>query len=232
MPATHPTKTVVERLGSVLNALLMDVYGRVAWGGIAMVLNVFISTRIIGHRQRIYDIVDRIRAGTYLPRRRPAASAAPSPPERPPRPPRPPGPVRQSLGWLLPLIPPYWQANGYRSALESLLAEPEMVALIEAAPVALGRPLRSLCWMLGLKRPPVLAPPRRRSRRPETSPPPSPPPGTPQAPAAFAPPPPTSAPPTSAPPPSPPQAPPARRPSRRRKAFALPPSACGPPHPA
>jgi hypothetical protein len=42
------------------------------------------------------------------------------------------------------------------------------VKLIEAAPLTLGRPLRSLCWMLKLTPPEILAPPKRpRKPRPE-----------------------------------------------------------------
>ncbi len=171
---TTPTPTPkppsgVELLRRVLNSLLADVAGRVAWGGIAMALNVFISARLIGHRQQIERIVARIRAGTYKPRRRSPAQGAPPPPAS--RPPRPPGPVKQGFGWLLPLLPPYWNANGYSAALESVLADPDMVALIQAAPVTLGRPLRSLCWMLRVRPPPVLAPPRRTAPRPATPPP-------------------------------------------------------------
>jgi hypothetical protein len=204
----------MDLLRRILNGLIMDVSRRVASGGIAMALNVFITSRLIGYRQRIDDIVARIRAGTYV-RRRP--SSKPRAPATVPRPPRPPGPVKQSFGWVLPLIPPYWNANGYGAALESLLADPEMVALIQAAPVALGRPLRSLCWMLRLKPPPVLAPPKRSVPRPTTPPAPDP---KPPAPAAAAPP-PASAPPRPHPP----------RPHRR--AAAPPPAgACGPPLPA
>ena len=49
----------------------------------------------------------------------------------------------------------------YRGHLMDLLHDPEMVALIQAAPEAMGRPLRSLCRLLGLRPPPILAIPPR-----------------------------------------------------------------------
>jgi hypothetical protein len=120
--------------------------------------------------------------------------------------------VKQGFGWVLPLIPPYWNANGYGAALEGLLADPEMVALIEAAPVTLGRPLRSLCWMFRVKPPPILAPPKRPSSRPTA--------------------PPAAATPAALPPAPPPRRSPPRRSSPRRPAAAPPSGACGPPQTA
>jgi hypothetical protein len=161
-PPTPPAQTVIERLRVLLNALVMQVSGRVASGQIPMALNVFICNRVIGYRQRICDIADRIRAGTYVFRRR---TGKPRAPVTAPRKPRPPDLIKQSFGWVLPLIPPYWNANGLSAELESIVQDPEMAGLIEAAPVALGRPLRSLCWMLRVKRPPHLAPPSRTAPR-------------------------------------------------------------------
>jgi len=47
----------------------------------------------------------------------------------------------------------------YRSQLQFLFADPEMAALMAAAPAAIGRPLCSLCRMLGVLPPKILAPP-------------------------------------------------------------------------
>jgi hypothetical protein len=52
------------------------------------------------------------------------------------------------------------EAVGYRGQLEHLLRDPDMAALIAAAPEPMGRALRPLCRMLGLPPPPILAPPR------------------------------------------------------------------------
>jgi hypothetical protein len=43
-----------------------------------------------------------------------------------------------------------------------------MAPLLAAAPEALGRPLRALCWAFGVKPPAIIAPPKRpRKPRPE-----------------------------------------------------------------
>ena len=227
MTPTPPTSTVIERLGRILNSLITDLPWRVASGGMSMAVNILITSRLIGLRQRIERIIGQIRAGTYV-RRRP--SSKPRAPATVPRPPRPPGPVKQGFGWVLPLIPPYWNANGYGAALEGLLADPEMVALIEAAPVTLGRPLRSLCWMFRVKPPPILAPPKRPSSRP-TAPPAATADAAPPAATADAAP-PAAATPAALPPAPPPRRSPPRRSSPRRPAAAPPSGACGPPQTA
>jgi hypothetical protein len=178
----------------MLVRVVMDICGRVSWGGISPAASFLLGTRLGAIKQRIDRIVAQIRAGTYKPRRRsgkPHTRASP-------RAPRPPSPLPAKFGWLMPLIPArkeeYWHANGVRAGLESLLAEPEMVALVEVAPVSLGRPLRSLCWALRLKPPPYLAPPKRpaphaaaprvaKPRVPRPAPLPSRPPSRPDAPA-------------------------------------------------
>ena len=98
----------------------------------------------------------------------------------------------RSFGWLLPLVPT--EAACRATQLRAVLAEPEMVALIAAAPQA-TRLLRPLCRMLGLEpallaRPaipataaPRAAPPRpkrpRAARAPALPPPPQLPPNAP-----------------------------------------------------
>jgi hypothetical protein len=216
--ATSPPAppSVVELLGAMLVRVIMDICGRVSWGGITQPQSSLLYMRLNGIKRRIDRIVARIRAGTYKPRRRtgkPRARASP-------RQPRPPSPLPATFGWLMPLIPrrkeEYWHANSLRGTFELQLNHPEMVALVEAAPVSLGRPLRSLCWAFRLKPPPFLAPPRRT---PPSSPPPE---ATPAATACATPKPATSA----------PQARPPRRSHSRRPAAAPSPAACGPPHPA
>jgi hypothetical protein len=176
----------------MLVRLVMDFSGRLSWGGITRPVLDLVFRRIDDNKRRIDRIVAQLRAGTYKPRRRsgkPRARASPSI-----RQPKPPSPLPQKFGWLLPLIPArqgeYWHANAERERLERLLNEPEMVTLIQAAPAALGRPLRSLCWMFGLKPPPILAPPRSpkpkpapKPRTPRPPPLPSRPPSRPDAPA-------------------------------------------------
>ena len=67
-------------------------------------------------------------------------------------------------------------AVGYRSQLEYLLRDPEMVALLAAAPASMARPIRSICWMLRVDLPEILArpkkprPPREKQPRPKREP--------------------------------------------------------------
>jgi hypothetical protein len=165
MTSTSPPSAPLQWLFAMLLRLAMDIGGRGSWSNISPKVVQLISDRFRENKLRIERIVAQVRAGTYVLRRRtgkPRSSAK--------RAPRPPSPIPQKFGWLLPLIPArpeeYWHANGARSQLEAALTHPEMVALIEAAPVSLGRPLRSFCWMFGLKPPPVLAPPRPAVPRP------------------------------------------------------------------
>jgi hypothetical protein len=67
------------------------------------------------------------------------------------------------------------EAAVYGSQLEFLFADAEMAALLTAAPAPLRRPLRSLCRMLGVLPPPILAaPPSVRPRTPKAERPPAP----------------------------------------------------------
>jgi hypothetical protein len=196
MNPTPPTSPV-ERLFAMLHRLLVDIGGRVSWSTLSPLVVAVMHRRIQGNKFRIERIVTQIRAGTYRPRRRtvkPSTRASPNP-----RPPRPPSLLPATFGWLVPLIPArpeeYWHANGIRDGVESFLNHPEMVALVAAAPVGLGRPLRSICWMVGLRPPPHLAPlrppkppaeapkPAAKPRLPRPAPLPSRPPTRPDAPA-------------------------------------------------
>jgi hypothetical protein len=126
------------------------------------------SGLILGRLNRIKDclarITERVEAGRYAPRRR---SGRPRP--QAVRRPRPPGPLPRERGWLAALLPA--AAPGLRGDLEALLFRPDMVALIGAAPTPLIPPLRSLCWALKLRPPPILARPRRPAPEPAAPPP-------------------------------------------------------------
>ncbi len=162
---------------------------------------------------RIYHLVVRlialVRQGRYKPRRRtgkPRPHAA--------RRARPPDPLPRKFGWLARLLPQ--TAGSHRGDLSDLLQHPDMVALIQAAPIPLIPPLRSLCWALGFKPPPVLARPRPPAPQPPTPQPATPEPPTPE--------PPTVRPPTPQPPP----------PQSKSPTAPPPPAGPGPdpPHPA
>ena len=67
-------------------------------------------------------------------------------------------------GWLVKALG--WEAAGYGCQLTALLAEPEMLALMQALP-GVGRVLRPLCRMLLMAKVAVLAlPARERPKRP------------------------------------------------------------------
>jgi hypothetical protein len=109
----------------------------------------WIVVRITLAIHRVADIAARVAAGTYRPRR-PAAAPRRAPGRPPPRN----GPAPKQCGWLVPLLP---FGGAQRAALDQMLRDPEMVALMQAAPAPIGRVLRPLCWMLALDLPPALA---------------------------------------------------------------------------
>jgi hypothetical protein len=159
----------------MLVRLVMDLSGRLSWGGITQPVLDLAFRRLQGAKHRIDSVVARIRDGTYKRRRRPDKPRARASPEA--RTPPPPSALPQTFGWLLPLIPKrqgeYWHANALRDQVERWVSDPAMVALIEVAPVSLGRPFRSVCWMFGLRPPPALAPPRRSAPPPSATPKPA-----------------------------------------------------------
>ena len=179
-------RTPVERFASLLKGLREAVMARSGGDQLSYLLIGLIIDRLRGINQCFGRIAAKIRDRKYAPRRF-APHRKPAEPK-----PRQPSKLPSKFGWLLPLVP---LAVGSRSQLQSLLGDPEMAALIAAAPDTLGRPLRSLCHMLGL-RPPDISPlpakprpprpprkePRPRKPRPEPLPPIGPPPPHPDAP--------------------------------------------------
>jgi hypothetical protein len=139
------------------------------WGGFSRPLALLILDRIRTINQAFARLAERIRAGTYIPRRPPDTPRQRAGPH-----PRKKNPLPQGFAWLVKLVP---ETAVYGSQLQVLFADPEMAALLAAAPAPLGRPLRSLCWMLGVRPPPILAPPpavRPRTRPPKPERPPAP----------------------------------------------------------
>jgi hypothetical protein len=134
------------------------------WGGFSRPLALLILNRIRTINQAFARIAERIRAGTYIPRH-----PADTPRRHENRRPRGPSKLPQGFAWLVRLLP---ETAVYGSQLQFLFAEPEMAALIAAAPAAMRRPLRSLCRMLGVTPPNILA--RPAATRPEPQAPPAP----------------------------------------------------------
>jgi hypothetical protein len=149
-----------ERFAAILFWLAQAVGAR-SGAGLPFPLIGLIVGRLSRIKQAFARVAALVAAGSYCPRRR---VAAPRPGQKPPPPDR----LPRQFGWLLPLLP---DAVAYRSQLEQLLADPEMAALLAAAPASLRRPIRSLCWMLRISPPPVLAAPAKPRTPRETKPP-------------------------------------------------------------
>jgi len=165
-----PQPVPAARFARLIAALCDAVGARVAGPsrpGLAGPLIILIWTRLRRMADRVTRLAARVEAGKLKPpSRRPAA---------PRRATRPPDRVRLPRGgaWLVRLVP----ASSFGAAqLQALLADPEMAALIAAAP-RIGRTLRPLCQMLGVSLPPALrlpppAPPAAAGgRRPAAEPP-------------------------------------------------------------
>ena len=184
MPTPIAPRTPVECFCTLIAWLNKAVVARMGGDRLSLSVISLIIDRLRGINQCFKRIAARVGDGTYAPRR----FAGRDPTAKPP--PRPPDKLPRTFGWLIPLVP---DATGYRSQLEFLLRDPGFAALLAAAPASLGRPLRSLCWMLRVTPPELLAPPKRprkppkprepRPPRPPPLPPPRPPPTPPEAPA-------------------------------------------------
>ncbi|MGC9271745.1 hypothetical protein, partial [Acidiphilium sp.] len=167
-PPPYPT-TLTEMFALSLRKLRETLCDQGKRLGIALPLIVLIMGRLgtLGSRiQRLIargphparqsrpnpDAKPRERAPAKLPRNWPLAQFGPPPP------------LPRGFGALRRLIP-HHQIIGYTMEIERLLTHPDMVALIETTP-AIGRALRPLCHICGLKLPPNLALPKRARRRP------------------------------------------------------------------
>jgi hypothetical protein len=100
----------------------------------------------------------------------PPGEASPGDPTPNPTPPgQPERLLPRKFGWLIRFVP--YEAACFGSQLQHQFSQPEMMALIEAAPQAAGRILRPLCWMLQIDLPPALRlAPRPRKPRPPKQP--------------------------------------------------------------
>jgi hypothetical protein len=159
----NPPRTPTERFAALILWLSLALDGHSTWGRLARPLGLLILDRIREINQRFARIAARIGAGTYVPRR-----AAAMPRRRTGGRPRRPNPLPQGFAWLVKLVQ---ETAVYGSQLQALFRDPEMAALLAAAPAPLRRPLRSLCRMLGVAPPPILATPARAA--PAPAPPPA-----------------------------------------------------------
>jgi hypothetical protein len=168
-PPAQLLEPLIRALLFALEAQTQSPVHRLARPLMSLILHRII---VISHLFR--RVAERIAAGRPFPRRRGAIArpgtadtpgGAPGTPRKPPA-----DPLPRRQGWLGFYLP---EIVLHRGQLSQLLATPEMAALIEAAPVQMGRVLRPLCRMLGLKPPPAIAPPPRRRpvRQPRPRPP-------------------------------------------------------------
>jgi hypothetical protein len=115
--------------------------------------------------QRFTALVARAEAGTLRPPRRRVPRPDGSPSKSPPREPQ--ARLPKSFAWLIRVLP--YEAACFGSQLQHQFSQPEMIALLEAAP-QVGRILRPVCWMLAIELPPALRlpprPPRPRKPKP------------------------------------------------------------------
>ena len=146
---TQPTPS--ERLASLLFALVQALDSRCLVGALAQPLFILIMGRLRSIRYGFARLAARVEAGGFAPRR-PAAPRSPATEKKPRRR----NPLPQGFAWLIKLVP---DVTASASQLQFLLADPDMAALLAAAPEQLRRPIRSLCQMLGVPAPATLPPP-------------------------------------------------------------------------
>ena len=190
---THAApRTPAECFAGIIAWLNRDLAAWAAKNRLAAPLILLLWPRLNRLAIRFTALAARVAAGTAAPRRSTSLRAAGA------RPRKPYARLPRGFAWVVRMVP---GTAAYGSQLQHLLADPEMAALLAAAPQA-GRLLRPLCRMLGVRPPPALVPPTRptRPRKPPSS-----------RPAAVRP---------------SPAAPPA---GPKRAAPRPPPNACGPP---
>jgi hypothetical protein len=152
----NPPRSATERFAGVLFWLGKAVITRDLCGLLVKPLAVLILNRIREIKQRFARLAARIQAGRYAPRRSTPRQHVEQKPRRK-------SPLPHDPAWLIKLVP---EAAATASQLRFLFADPEMAALLAAAPTSLARPIRSLCRMLGVEVPPILKPPP--AARPKT----------------------------------------------------------------
>ena len=174
-PNPSPAERIATVFGWIVSSVRRGIASNLARleGPVQMALYKLVGQRLTRTRDRFTRLAERLEAGwIYQPKpRTPRKNPDPAPTDRPPR-----QTNKLTTGhqWLFRLAPGIDTAAAAND-LRSLMAEPEISALIAAAPVPAWRILRSVCWMLGVEKPPVLAPPKPpnpKSGKPLYHPPP------------------------------------------------------------
>ena len=145
--------SLTDRFAYFIEGLLKDVAAEGPRGRVAVPMIVLLWARLRRMTVRFASVMARFRAGTLpaaggarrrLARVRPAS--APRPADLP-----------RHFAWVIQVIP---GAACWRAAIEQMLDDPELAAVIAGAP-QMRRILRPLCRMLGIEPVPALALPRR-----------------------------------------------------------------------
>ena len=159
------TPSPAERFAAILRSLGEALAAQGVRGTLTGWLLILTVGRLNRAAQRVTAIAARLAAGTLrLPtRRRPQLSrTTPRPPPAATVPPK--LSLPQRFGWLLRRLQPVETARcavaNHHAQLEHLLHQPDMLALIAGAP-QVGRHIRPVCRMLGLRPPPALQRPRQ-----------------------------------------------------------------------
>ena len=170
---TYTLPPLIERFALIIEALCQAAAARSARGWVAVAIANLIWMRLRRTGARFAKLAARVQSGELPAAARVSASDASDQPtesraERQAKrrksddpADRPAERLPRGLAWLLRLVP---EAAVYGSQLNHLLSDPEMVALLEAAP-QMGRLLRPLCQMLGIRlsEHPLLLRPRKRA---------------------------------------------------------------------
>jgi hypothetical protein len=180
-PSATPAPSLPDRFTSLVEGLMSDVAACVVWASLPIPYIKLVWRRLRHLKVRFHSILDRYEAGT-LPtpaclreaeaaslRRRQGSGAGRTGTARPPAP-LPLIEWTQRFGWVSRSISRAFLRSW---DLEEILEDPEMEPAVEAAP-QLGRVLRPLCQMLGVRQPAWLRRPRRPRRRVPKQHPPAP----------------------------------------------------------
>jgi hypothetical protein len=155
-----PYRTPAERFAIILAGLRQVVAAQSISKRMADELIRLLWDRLGRLGQRFAKVVAQLEAGTLRPPAPPRERPAGARPERP----SPALRLPNGFAWLVRIAG--WEAAGRGSQLQYLLRDPEMAALIAAAP-QLVRLLRPLCRMLGIDTAGLLPPPVKRRRASE-----------------------------------------------------------------
>ncbi len=148
-----------ERLARIIDDVCKAAAARAPRGFLAIPILMLLWARLKRMSLRITRLAARAAAGTLRtpPRAAPRQPLSRRPPATPPR------RLPRRTGWLCQPVP---AACAYASQLQHLLNEPDMRALLDAAP-GIDRLLRPFCRMLGVARPKL---PPRSNQRPSQRP--------------------------------------------------------------